>query len=80
MAVVRSVSLNAPSTRRHPTEVDLEIRKVLTASGETFIQLTSFGSDVRISEPKPSQTLQFDLDGARALLEEVKRTFPEIVN
>lgn len=75
MAKIRSIRLVAPSAVVHPTEVDAEAREVSTPGGPKYLQLSTFGSDARKSEPKVSQTVQFDRDQALALRELINTVF-----
>ncbi|MBA4248687.1 MAG: hypothetical protein C0444_10395 [Microbacterium sp.] len=75
MARVRSVSVGSVSTRVHPTEVDCEVRKVDSGSDGLFIQLSTFGSANRASEPKVSQTIQLDREAAMRIRSLIEETF-----
>ena len=77
MARVRSVSPGSQNVRVHPSEVDCTVQQVVAPDGSVLLQLSSFGSDSRASEPKVSQTLQFSRDSARRLREYIDQTFPE---
>jgi hypothetical protein len=74
MAIVRSMDWNKGGGRIHPTEVDCEVRAI-SGQGQTYLQISSFGSDLRQREKKVSQTLQFDRRAAMELLAHIKRTF-----
>jgi hypothetical protein len=73
VAIVRSVRTGPPSSSLHPTEVDLEVKRVTSPDGVALVQLTTFGSDHRLSDPKPSQTIQLDATHAQALIQEMTR-------
>lgn len=60
MARIRAISTGTDTNSVHPTEVDCEVRKVVTPEGEVLMQISTFGSDQRISTPKVSQTIQFN--------------------
>jgi hypothetical protein len=75
LALVRSLVWVQEGGHRHPTEVDCELRPVLD-DGRTYLQLSSFGSDLRKREKKVSQTLQFDREEALALAAYIHRLFP----
>lgn len=75
MARIKSIRVGATTAVVHPTEVDCEIRKV-TAPGEgVLLQLSTFGSSQRKSQPKVSQTIQMDRDTALRLRELIDHTF-----
>lgn len=67
--------MKPPVTGAHPTEVDSEVREVEVADGEKLIQLSTFGSDQRASEPKVSQTIQMDKEVALELRSLIDRVF-----
>ncbi|WP_062516818.1 hypothetical protein [Demequina gelatinilytica] len=59
MARIRSIKQNQVAQTVHPTDVDATWAIVSTPSGQ-FLQLSTYGSDTRSSEPKVSQTVQID--------------------
>lgn len=69
------MTVGTPSAVVHPTEVDCEVRQVLTAGGQTYLQLSTFGSANRVSEPKVSQTIQIDREIALKLRQLIEETF-----
>lgn len=75
MARIKKLTVGTPSAAVHPTEVDCEIRRVTGVDGETFLQLSTFGSATRVSEPKVSQTIQIDRDIARQIHRHIEDTF-----
>lgn len=75
MARIRSLSRSTADGRAHPTEVDCGWQVVRTPDGGTLLQLSTYGSDVRKSEPKVSQTVQLDRHVARQLIEVLQQTF-----
>jgi hypothetical protein len=76
MATVRSLEWINEGGRVHPTEVDCEVRSIAD-SEQTYLQVSSFGSDLRKREKKVSQTLQFSREAALALKGYIERTFPD---
>lgn len=73
MARIKNIMVGSVSTTAHPTEVDCEVRRVVPVGGGVMLQLSTFGSANRVSEPKVSQTIQLDRDAAlrlRALIDE----------
>jgi hypothetical protein len=54
--------------------VDCEVR-IIKEQGEMYLQISSFGSDVRQREKKVSQTFQFGRDAALELAAYVEQTF-----
>lgn len=75
MARIKSITVGAVSTVVHPTEVDCEVRKVAPTMGAVLLQLSTFGSADRLSEPKVSQTIQLDRATALRLRELIDETF-----
>lgn len=75
MARIRSFAEVSGRTHLHPTEVDAEWSVVETNEGVRFLQVSTFGSDSRASEPKVSQTIQLDEKLARELMAAIEKTF-----
>jgi hypothetical protein len=75
MAVVRRLTRHAGRSRRHPTDVDGELRVVRAPGGAVFVQLDTFGSDDRQSDRKVSQTVQFDRAAALELSAFIESVF-----
>ena len=75
LARIRSFKEVAGRTQLHPTEVDAEWSVVETNEGAKYLQISTFGSDSRASEPKVSQTIQLDEDLARELVRAIDMTF-----
>lgn len=75
MARVRSVVVGSVSTSVHPTEVDCEVRRVSPVEGGVLLQLSTFGSADRVSEPKVSQTIQLDREAALVIHALIADTF-----
>lgn len=77
MARIRSFAQISSNSSPHPTEVDALWSIVL--EGETsLLQVATFGSDSRASQPKVSQTFQFDRSSAKLLKRAIESTFPGI--
>lgn len=51
----------------------------MTAGGQTLLQLSTFGSDTRKSDPKVSQTLQIDAARAGELMHLLRDAFPDLI-
>lgn len=77
MARVRFLGPSNQRLKPHPSEVDCEYA-VVDGNGTRLLHLSTFGSDDRASERKSSQSLQFDLERARELVEIIERTFPSL--
>lgn len=73
MAIIRSLSYVETSGSPHPTEVDAEWSVVRTGD-RLLLQLSTFGSDGRASQPKVSQTIQID----RATATELSKAFASV--
>ena len=74
MAIVRSLKPSQNSARPHPTAVDCEWQIVESGDGR-LLQLSTYGSDQRASQPKVSQTIQIDESVARELLKIISQAF-----
>ncbi len=78
MAPINSfVELPSGDGRRHPTNVECGWR-VVTADGETYLLLETYGSSDRKIPGKVSQSIQLDRQGAAALKSLLERAFPGI--
>ena len=76
MARIRQLRRDsAVGARPHPTEVDCGWFTLTGADGETLLQVSTYGSDNRKSQPKVSQTLQIDAEIARQLQRVLAETF-----
>lgn len=80
MALIRTFTRTNGSARPHPSEVDCQWQPLVSASGERLLQLSTYGSDSRRSEPKVSQTIQINANTARMLIRALRETFPGIDN
>jgi len=78
MALIRSFTRTVGTGRQHPSEVDCHWQPLTTASGEPLLQLSTYGSDTRMSEPKVSQMIQIDRAGAESLLAALNEAFPDL--
>ena len=77
MAVIKAFHRDASGSRRHPTAVDCHWQIINEPDG-ALLQLSTYGSDSRQSEPKVSQTLQLDRTSAAELLRIVNVAFPDL--
>lgn len=75
MALIRSLTQVAGTSRRHPTEVDAEW-SILDLSPGKVLQISTFGSDERKLAPKVSQTFQLDRGTAMQLRLAIDAVFP----
>lgn len=75
MARVRSFTQAHSSGSPHPTETDAQW-SVVQAGEASLLQVSTFGSDDRVSQPKVSQTLQFDRSSAALLKQAIEAAFP----
>ncbi|NYG54943.1 hypothetical protein [Nocardioides perillae] len=75
MARVRDLSEMNGDSRPHPTEVDCGWQVLSTPGGARLLQLSTYGSDTRVSHPKVSQTIQLDRAAALRLREIIDATF-----
>lgn len=75
MAIVRKITEGPATTRVHPTETDAVVQIVQPVEGAALLQISTFGSDDRQSDPKVSQTIQLDERAALALRALIDRTF-----
>ncbi|SDJ85922.1 hypothetical protein SAMN05216282_10199 [Cryobacterium psychrotolerans] len=75
MARIRSMKHSISSGRIHPTDTDAEWTVVTSPTGDKYLQITTFGSDSRVSDPKPSQTIQINAEIAGELQRILAATF-----
>lgn len=75
MAKIRNLEKLQTSGNRFRSEVDCTYQEVHTADGTKYIQLTTYGSDTRKSDPKSSQTIHLDKDMAQKLIAVLSETF-----
>ncbi|NKR58035.1 hypothetical protein GS485_24915 [Rhodococcus hoagii] len=78
MARIRSISKGTQSIRPHDSLVDCYFDTVADTDGETLLHLTTFGSDLRKSKPKSSQSIQIDIAMAKQLVEVIYDAFPTL--
>ncbi len=76
MARVRSLSQGTQAIRPHESEVDCFYNVVRGTDGTPLLHLSTFGSDLRQSKPKSSQSIQIDEAIARELITLLEATFP----
>lgn len=75
MAIIRKFTSGPPTTRVHPSTTDAVVQVVRPVGGGVLLQVSTFGSDHRQSEPKVSQTIQLDASAAKALRVLIDSTF-----
>lgn len=78
MARIRSLETGRSDLRVHPTEVDATYHIIDPKGGPRLLQISTYGSDQRRSEPKVSQTFQIDGEVAKILLEVIEEAFPGV--
>lgn len=76
MARVRSLARGTQAIQPHESEVDCFYNVIRQDDGSVLLHLSTFGSDVRQSKPKSSQSIQIDEDIARDLISLLEATFP----
>ncbi len=54
------------------------LHQVVETGDEPLLQITTYGSKFRETRPKPSQTLQFDQDSARQMIDILEAAFPDL--
>lgn len=75
MARIRRIEKGTQTVSVHPSEVDCFYQVVVSEDGETYLHLSTFGSDDRQSKPKSSQSLQLSKSVADELVAVIQRTF-----
>lgn len=75
MARVKKFFETAGDSKRHPTEVECGW-SIVNAPGERLLQLSTYGSEQRQSQPKVSQTIQLDEQAAADLTNLISKAFP----
>lgn len=76
MARVHSVTQGFQDIGRHPSEVDCFVQ-IVEDDQERLVHVSSFGSSFRATAPKSSQSLQFNREQARALVQFFIEAFGE---
>ncbi len=77
MARLRSLKPGGRKVRPRSL-VDCEYQVVTTKTGERLLNLSTFGSDDRVSGPKTSQSIEIDEEMAAALVAVIRATFPKL--
>ncbi|MCC0003149.1 MAG: hypothetical protein H6871_09340 [Methylobacteriaceae bacterium] len=75
MAVIKSFRAVEPKGKRHPTEVDANIRVFGASDRAPILQIDTFGSADRQMQGKQSQTIQLDERAARQLFGILRDSF-----
>lgn len=75
MARITEFFKTTGTARPHPTQVECGWQVI--EGEQTLLQLSTYGSDHRMSNKKVSQTLQLDRERARELLRIIRSAFPE---
>lgn len=78
MARVRSLAKGTQAIRPHESVVDCFYDVVYQVDGTALLHLSTFGSDLRQSKPKSSQSIQIDEGIARELVALLEATFPRV--
>lgn len=78
MARLRSFQTGSQDVRVHPSEVDCFHQIVTDEVGRRYLHLSTFGSDVRASNPKSSQSIQLDESTAQQLMRIIVEAFPDL--
>lgn len=68
MARIRNFIPGTQVIKEHPTETDCYYQKGRSGSGQAFLHLSTFGSDMRETKAKSSQSLQLDKVRATQLI------------
>jgi len=77
MARVRSLAKGTQAIRPHESEVDCFYNVIRRDDGSVLLHLSTFGSDLRQSKPKSSQSMQIDENIAHELISLLAATFPK---
>lgn len=75
MALIRSLEPGTGSGRPPQSEVDGSYVTVDDPQRGTVLKITTYGSDVRKSGPKPSQVIELDQEMAEKLVEIIRQSF-----
>ncbi len=75
MALIKSFSVVEPKGKRHPTQVDANIRVFGASDRAPIVQIDTFGSAERQMHGKQSQTIQLDERAARQLFVILRDTY-----
>lgn len=79
LAVIRNITQGTSNVSPHKSMVDATVQVVESAELGKLIHLATYGSDSRQSEPKVSQTIQFDKKMAMQLGKIIEETFGPII-
>lgn len=77
MARIRSIEKIDEEGRLHRSDVDCTCQDVFGDDGTKYVQLTTYGSDNRKSEPKSSQTIHLDKEMALKLIKILAESFSD---
>ncbi len=75
MARIVSIATGHQDVRPHASEVDCYVQELTAANGEKLVHISTFGSSQRQSQPKSSQSMQFDREMAAELTALFVRSF-----
>lgn len=75
MAKITNWMHGAQDVKPHPTAVTCFYQVITDGQGKQILHLSTFGSSQRQSAPKSSQSIQMDLDNARALVKVLVESF-----
>lgn len=79
MARVVSVTSGKQDVRPHQSEVECFVQELRGVDDEKLVHISTFGSAQRASQPKSSQSMQFDQAAASKLIARFVAAFGEEV-
>ena len=79
MARIVRVLDGSQEVHAHPSEVDCYVQFVRDSDDRLLVHVSTFGSADRQSPPKSIQSMQFDREAARALVDYFVRAFGDDV-
>lgn len=75
MARIMSISTGHQDVRPHASQVDCFVQELVGVNGEKLVHISTFGSALRQSQPKSSQSMQFNREMAAELTALFVRSF-----
>lgn len=79
MALIKKLERSEVLRARPHEEVDCTYDIFQDTNGQSYVQLSTFGSKARKIPGKQSQVIQLDKDSARQLVDIIRNAYPSIV-
>ncbi|MCE9568229.1 MAG: hypothetical protein K8U57_40020 [Planctomycetes bacterium] len=79
MALIASIEQSTKERQKLHSPTRCLASSFTTDEGKAILQLDTYGSEDRTFTEKVSQSVQFDEDSARQLLQLIRETFPKLI-